>query len=148
VSSGPVNPCSPSQELNAGYHQPIHQDPSNLIPLAPEAFIQKALTLLASDRYLEKGMGLMALTRRRPAEIFFSAKFSLPRKKLPQSRSHLRGPAQSKPVKPPARASSLTPSRFWPSPKRSFAHSINPEPSKPLLPPMPSTPRPALNSLS
>jgi hypothetical protein len=28
-------------------------------------------------------MGLMALTRRRPAEIFFSASFSLPRKKLP-----------------------------------------------------------------
>ena len=28
-------------------------------------------------------MGLMALTGRRPAEIFFSAKFSLPEKKLP-----------------------------------------------------------------
>jgi Telomere resolvase len=38
--------------------------------------------LLASDRYLQKGMGLMALTGRRPAEIFFSASFSLP-KKLP-----------------------------------------------------------------
>jgi hypothetical protein len=34
-------------------------------------------------RYLKKGMGLMALTGRRQAEIFFSAKFSLPRKKLP-----------------------------------------------------------------
>jgi hypothetical protein len=33
-----------------------------LIPLDPQAFIQKALDLLASDRYLEKGMGLMALT--------------------------------------------------------------------------------------
>jgi hypothetical protein len=32
-----------------------------------------------SDRYLEKGMGLMALTGRRPAEIFLSAKFSLPK---------------------------------------------------------------------
>ena len=42
-----------------------------------------AFRVLASDRYLEKGMGLMALTGRRPAEIFFSAKFSLPRKKLP-----------------------------------------------------------------
>ena len=28
-------------------------------------------------------MGLMALTGRRQAEIFFSAKFSLPQKKLP-----------------------------------------------------------------
>jgi hypothetical protein len=37
---------------------------------------KKALDLLASERYLEKGMGLMALTGRRPAEIFFSAKFS------------------------------------------------------------------------
>ena len=55
---------------------------SNLIPLDPQAFIQKALSLLASDRYLEKGMALMALTGRRPAEIFFSAKFSLPKIKL------------------------------------------------------------------
>jgi hypothetical protein len=30
-----------------------------------------------------KGMGLMALSGRRPAEIFFSATFSLPPKKLP-----------------------------------------------------------------
>ena len=45
--------------------------------------MKKALALLASDRYLEKGMGLMALTGRRPAEIFFSTSFSLPRKKLP-----------------------------------------------------------------
>jgi hypothetical protein len=30
-------------------------------------------------------MGLMALTGRRPAEIFFSASFTLPRKKLPYS---------------------------------------------------------------
>ena len=54
-----------------------------MTPLDPEAFIQTALDLLASDRYLEKGMGLMALTGRRPAEIFFSASFSLPKKKLP-----------------------------------------------------------------
>jgi len=31
----------------------------------------------------DAGMGLMALTGRRPAEIFFSASFSLPREKLP-----------------------------------------------------------------
>jgi hypothetical protein len=72
-----------TRALNEAYHQRIHRDQSNLIPLDPEAFIQKALKLLASDRYLEKGMGLMALTGRRPAEIFFSAKFSLPKKKLP-----------------------------------------------------------------
>jgi hypothetical protein len=47
------------------------------------SFIEKALDLLASGRYLEKGMGLMALTGRRPAEIFFSASFSLPKTKLP-----------------------------------------------------------------
>jgi hypothetical protein len=46
--------------------------------IEPEAFIQKALELLASERYFEKGMAVMALTERRPAEIFFSAKFSLP----------------------------------------------------------------------
>ena len=39
-------------------HQRIHRDQSNLIPLDPEAFIQTALELLASDRYLQKGMGL------------------------------------------------------------------------------------------
>jgi hypothetical protein len=65
------------------YSRRIHKDQSNLIPLDPEAFIQTALTLLASDRYLEKGMALMALTGRRPAEIFFSASFSLPKKKFP-----------------------------------------------------------------
>jgi hypothetical protein len=63
-------------------HQRIHEDQSNLIPLDPQAFIEKALDLLASGRYLEKGMGLMALTGRRPAEIFFSASFSLPPRKL------------------------------------------------------------------
>jgi hypothetical protein len=61
-----------TRALNAAYHQSIHRDQSNLIPLDPEAFIQTALELLASDRYLQKGMGLMALTGRRPAEIFFS----------------------------------------------------------------------------
>src|SRR5271165_2579523 len=54
-----------TRALNAAYHQSIHRDQSNLIPLDPEAFIQTALELLASDRYLEKGMGLMALTGRR-----------------------------------------------------------------------------------
>jgi Telomere resolvase len=73
---------------NAAYHQRIHRDQSKLIPLDPEAFIQTARELLASDRYLQKGMGLMALTGRRPAEIFFSATFSLPRQK-PLSRPNL-----------------------------------------------------------
>jgi hypothetical protein len=72
-----------TRALNTTYHKRIHRDQSNLIPLDPEAFIQQALELLASDRYLQKGMGLMALTGRRPAEIFFSATFSLPPKKLP-----------------------------------------------------------------
>ena len=39
-------------------HEHIHRYQSNLIPLDPEAFIQTALELLASDRYLQKGMGL------------------------------------------------------------------------------------------
>ena len=54
----------------------VHRDQSSLIPLEPEAFIQKALALL---RYLEKGMGLMALTGHGPAEIS-RAKFSLSKK--------------------------------------------------------------------
>jgi hypothetical protein len=66
-----------TRALNAAYHERIHRDQSDLIPLDPEAFIQTALELLAGDRYLQKGMGLMALTGRRPAEIFFSASFSL-----------------------------------------------------------------------
>ena len=76
-------PPEETRALNAAYHQRIHEDQSNLIPLDPQAFIEKAIDLLASGRYLEKGMGLMALTGRRPAEIFFSASFSLPPKKLP-----------------------------------------------------------------
>jgi hypothetical protein len=73
-----------TRTLNAAYYERIHRDQSNLIPLDLEAFIQTALELLellASDRYLQKGMGLMALTGRRPAEIFFSASFSLPQLK-------------------------------------------------------------------
>jgi len=112
-----------TRALNAAYHQRIHRDQSNLIALDPEAFIEKALALLASDRYLEKGMGLMALTGRRPAEIFFSAKFSPPRKKLPYPRYLLM--ANSKPVKLSAPASSLTQSRFWPSQRKLSRPSID-----------------------
>jgi hypothetical protein len=82
-----------TRALNAAYHERIHRDQSNLIPLDPEAFIQTALELLSSDRYLQKGIGLMALTGRRPAEIFFSASFSLPREKF----SYPRRPAQNPP---------------------------------------------------
>ncbi|MBV8224871.1 MAG: hypothetical protein JO232_06765 [Verrucomicrobia bacterium] len=48
-----------------------------------DTFIATATDLLKSERYTTLGMALMALTGRRPAEIFFSAKFSLPEKKLP-----------------------------------------------------------------
>jgi hypothetical protein len=40
-----------TRALNAAYHERLHHDQSNLIPLDPEAFIQTALELLASDRY-------------------------------------------------------------------------------------------------
>jgi hypothetical protein len=43
---------------------PVDTATSPLIALDPEAFIQKALRLLSSERYFEKGMGLMALTGR------------------------------------------------------------------------------------
>ena len=76
-------PPEETRAINAAYHQHIHRDQSHLIPLDPQAFVQKAIDLLGSDRYLEKGMALMALTGRRPAEIFFSASFSLPKEKLP-----------------------------------------------------------------
>jgi hypothetical protein len=36
-----------TRTLNAAYHERIHRDQSNLIPLDPEAFIQTALELLA-----------------------------------------------------------------------------------------------------
>jgi hypothetical protein len=52
-----------TRTLNAAYHERIHHDQSNLIPLDPEAFIQTALELLASDRYLQKGMGLIGPDR-------------------------------------------------------------------------------------
>ena len=69
-------PPEETRAINAAYHQSIHRDQSNLIPLDAEAFIQTAINLLASERYLVKGMGLMALTGRRPAEIFFSLNIS------------------------------------------------------------------------
>jgi hypothetical protein len=51
--------------------------------------------VLASDRYLEKGMGLMALTGRRPAEIFFERQVQPAMKETPLSRRYLRRPAQN-----------------------------------------------------
>ena len=48
----------PSKRKNSSMFFLLHRDQSNLIPLDPEAYIQQALELLASDRYLEKGMGL------------------------------------------------------------------------------------------
>jgi hypothetical protein len=55
-------PQEETRAINAAYHQRIHRDQSSLIPADPEAFIQKGLHLLSSERYREKGMGLMALT--------------------------------------------------------------------------------------
>jgi hypothetical protein len=34
------------------------QESGDMLALDPEAFIEKALELLSSDRYLQKGMGL------------------------------------------------------------------------------------------
>ena len=110
-----------TRALNAAYHQRIHEDQTNLIPLDPEAFIQKALDLLASGRYLEKGMGLMALTGRRPAEIFFSASFSLPPKKLPFPALIFDGQLKTR----HAPGTSFEPYPFWPIQKRSSKPSIN-----------------------
>jgi hypothetical protein len=72
-----------TRSLNAAYHRRIYSDQSKLIPLDAHLFIEKGRELLGSSRYLEKGLGLMALTGRRPGEIFFSANFTLPKKKLP-----------------------------------------------------------------
>jgi hypothetical protein len=100
---GKCAPASASATLRS-----IRRKPGELMPLITKASTainpassrstrrpssRKALDLLSSDRYLEKGMCLMALTGRRPAEIFFSASFSLPKKKLPYPR--LRRPAQN-----------------------------------------------------
>jgi hypothetical protein len=80
-----------TRAINAAYQKEIHKDQSDLIPLDAEAFIATATDLLKSERYTTLGMALMALTGRRPAEIFFSAKFSLPEKKsCPSRRSSLR----------------------------------------------------------
>jgi hypothetical protein len=73
--------CRPSPETSSLAR--IHKDQSDLIPLDAQAFIATATDLLGSERYTTLGMALMALTGRRPAEMFFSAKFSLPEKKQP-----------------------------------------------------------------
>jgi hypothetical protein len=105
----------------------------------PKAFIQTALELLASDRYLQKGMGLMALTGRRPAEIFFSASFSLPREKLPYPALLFDGQLENL-AKLPAPAPSPTSSPSWPSQRNLSRPSILSGTSKASLPPQPSTP--------
>src|SRR5208282_1717702 len=136
-----------TRALNEAYHQRIHRDQSNLIPLDPEAFVQKALALLASDRYLEKGMGLMALTGRRPAEIFFSAKFSLPRKKLPYPAVIFDGQLKTRQAPGTSFEPYSIPVLADPQ-KRSSVPSTRSDHSRVFLPRMLSTPPPALSSLS
>jgi hypothetical protein len=104
-----LDPEEPAQ--NAACHQRIHRDQSNLIPPASRGFY--SLELLASDRYLEKGMGLMALTGRGPAEIFFTSL----RKNSPIPLSS--STANSKPAKLPAPVPSPTPSPFSATPRKS-----------------------------
>jgi hypothetical protein len=66
-----------------------------LIPLDPEAFIDKALELLSSERYFEKGMGLMAMTGRRPVENILQCKVLLAKKETPLVRPRFQWPAQN-----------------------------------------------------
>jgi len=72
-----------TRALNAAYHQRNHLDQSTLIPLDPKSSSKKLSNSSPATATSQKALGLMALTGRRPAEIFFSATFSLPREKLP-----------------------------------------------------------------
>ena len=72
-----------TRAINAAYRTQIHKDQSNLFPLDAKEFIATAKELLASERFISLGMGLMAVTGRRPAEIFFSASFAPLAQKLP-----------------------------------------------------------------
>jgi len=72
-----------TRAINAAYQTEIRKDQSDLIPLDPKEFIATAKELLASERFISLGMGLMAVTGRRPAEIFFSASFAPAPNKLP-----------------------------------------------------------------
>ena len=73
-----------TRALNAAYHERIHRDQSNLIPLGSRSFHPKRLSnSWPATATSKKAWAWMALTGRRPAEIFFSATFSLPREKLP-----------------------------------------------------------------
>jgi hypothetical protein len=53
--------------LNADCHQRIHRDQSNLIPLDPEAFIQKLSNSSPATATSKKAWAFMALTGRRSA---------------------------------------------------------------------------------
>jgi hypothetical protein len=58
-------PPEETRALNAAYHQRIHEDQSNLIPLDPQAFIEKALDLLASSKPATLPAQASSLTRSR-----------------------------------------------------------------------------------
>ena len=73
----------PSKRKNSGMFFLLHRDQSNLIPLDPEAYIQQALELLASDRYLEKGMGLDGPDRAQACRDFLQRYLQPPSEKLP-----------------------------------------------------------------
>jgi len=83
-----------TRTINAAYQTQIHKDQSDLFPLDAKEFIATAKELLPSERFISLGMGLMAVTGRRPAEIFFSASFAPLTQKAPLPSRDLQWPAK------------------------------------------------------
>ena len=85
----PITPAKLATRAVTGYPTALRwlkiHHPELLISKPDEASVAPALELLSSDPYLQKGMGLMALTGRRPAEIFFSRLLQPPSGKAPQT---------------------------------------------------------------
>lgn len=65
----------------------------------------------------------MALTGRRPAEIFFSAKFSLPKKKLPYPARIFEGRLKTRHAPGTSFEPYLTP--FWPNQRKLSTRPLN-----------------------
>jgi hypothetical protein len=141
------NPKKPAR-WNAAYHERIHLRPIQSHPARVRRPSSKRLSNSwpATATY-KKAWAWMALTGRRPAEIFFSASFSLPREKLPYPALLFDGQLENL-AKLPVPAPSLTSSSVLGDPKKLVQALDTLRTSKASLPHRPSTPPPAHNSPS
>jgi hypothetical protein len=115
--SAPKTGASPASASRRGARKEWHKNRATCSPWIQKLSSKKLSNSSPATATSKKAWAWMALTGRRPAEISFSASFSLPRENSPIPRPPLRRPAQN----PPGsrhQFPSPTSSPSWPDPKK------------------------------